>query len=176
MGKNGTVQAKRINSATPIAGEAADARVGSDPAIVTNMRVKEFYLYWLARRGDRQFPSRAEIEPTDIPHLLSGIVLLDVSYDPLDFEYRLIGGDVVKRLGSLKGKRVREASLVNPSSTAYRNYCLVVESGAPQFLEGVAIGAYRQDHPIVVSRVHCPLSTDGKRIDKIISYLVFLER
>ncbi len=102
-------------------------------------------------------------------------MLLDVFYDPLDFEYRLIGDDVVKRLGSLKGKRVREAALINESSSAYRNYCLVIETGAPQFLEGVAIVAYRRDRAVVVSRVHCPLSADGETIDKIISYLAFLE-
>src|SRR5258705_8101771 len=89
-------------------------------------------------------PSRRDIEPTDIPYLLSGIVLLDVYYDPLDFEYRLIGGEVVKRSGNLEGKRVRQASLLNVASMAYRNYCDVVEIGIPQFLEAAAISAYLQ--------------------------------
>lgn len=156
--------------------DAVEARVGIDPAVVTNPRVREFHAYWLARRGDRRFPSRKDIEPTDIPHLLSGVVLLDVHYDPLDFEYRLLGDDVVTRLGNLKGKRVRKAALINISSSAYRNYCQVVETGIPQFLEGTAISAYRQGRPALMSRVHCPLSADGETVDKIISYVTFLER
>ena len=155
--------------------ETADARVGEDPAIVTNAQVQEFHRYWLTRRGDRRFPARSDIQPTDIPHLLAGIVLLDVHYEPLDFEYRLIGDTIVTRLGSLKGKRVREAALINVSSSAYKNYCRVIETGVPQFLEGIAVSAYRQGRPALMSRVHCPLSADGKTIDKIISYLAFLE-
>jgi hypothetical protein len=152
-----------------------DARVGEDPAIVTNARVKEFHRYWLTRRGERRLPAKSDIDPTDIPHLLSGIVLLDVHAEPLDFEYRLIGDSIVTRLGNLKGKRVREAALINVSSSAYANYCRVIETGVPQFLEGVAVSAYRQGRPALMSRVHCPLSSDGTTIDKIISYLTFLE-
>jgi hypothetical protein len=123
-----------------------------------------------------RFPSRKDIEPTEIPHLLSGIVLLDVHREPLDFEYRLLGDDVVTRLGSLKGKFVRTAALINLSSSAYRNYCEVVETGVPQFLEGLATGAYRQGRPALMSRVHCPLSADGETVDKIISYVAFLDK
>jgi hypothetical protein len=155
--------------------ETADARVGEDPAIVTNAQVQEFHRYWLTRRGDRRFPARSDIQPTDIPHLLAGIVLLDVHYEPLDFEYRLIGDTIVTRLGSLKGKRVREAALINVSSSAYKNYCRVIETGVPQFLEGIAVSAYRRGRPALMSRVHCPLSSDGETIDKIVSYLAFLE-
>jgi len=150
--------------------------VGSDPAIVTNKRVQEFYRYWLSLRGERRFPRRADIEPTDIPRLLSGVMLLDVHYDPIDFEYRLVGDDITRRLGSLKGRRVREAALINGDSSAYDNYRRMVESGVPQFLEGTATLAFRPGRPMPMSRVHCPLSSDGTTIDKIISYCAFLDR
>ena len=153
-----------------------DARVGDDPSIAGDARVLALYRYWLALRGARRFPARRDIEPTDIPHLLSGIVLLDVHYEPLDFEYRLIGGDIVARSGLLKGKRVREAALRNPASTAYANYCRMIASGVPQFFRGSAVSVYRPSRKIAVARVHCPLSTDGTVIDKVISYFAFLER
>jgi hypothetical protein len=150
--------------------------VGSDPAIVSDKRVLEFYRYWLARRGERRFPRRADIEPTDIPHLLAGVMLLDVHRDPIDFEYRLMGDAIVSRLGSLKGKRVREAAQLNNCSAAYENYCRMIESGVPQFLQGSAFLVYRPGRPTLISRVHCPLSTDGSTIDKIISYFAFFDR
>ena len=36
-------------------------------------------------------PSRADIDPSEIATLLPHVILLDVSHDPLDFRYRLIG-------------------------------------------------------------------------------------
>jgi hypothetical protein len=149
-------------------------RVGADPGIATHPGVQEFHRYWLELRRGRRFPSRRDIDPGAIRHLLPNVLLLDVHRDPLDFEYRLIGDEVVSRLGPQKGKRVREACLINVSSSAYRNYCAVVESGAPQFLEGPAAVASLDGRQIALSRVHCPLSTDGEAIDKIFSYVAFL--
>jgi hypothetical protein len=155
--------------------DPASSLIGSDPAIVNEARVLAFHRYWLARKGERRFPSRADIEPTDIPHLLAGIVLLDVHYEPLDFEYRLIGDDVASRTGLVKGTRVRAAALRNPASTAYDSYCRMIASGVPQFFRGSGFTAYLPGRRLYVSRVHCPLSTDGTVIDKIISYCRFLE-
>jgi hypothetical protein len=159
-----------------VPGDPRTMVVGADPAIAGEARVLEFHRYWLARRGERRFPRRADIEPTDIPHLLPGIMLLDVTYDPLDFEYRLIGGDIVARSGLLKGKRVREAALRNPASTAYENYCRMIADGVPQFFRGSSAAVHMQGRKVAVARVHCPLSTDGTVIDKVISYFTFLER
>ena len=47
--------------------------------------------YWLSARGSRQMPSRRDIDPISIPHLLPNIVLTNVFRDPLRFRYRLIG-------------------------------------------------------------------------------------
>jgi hypothetical protein len=163
-------------SAQAILTDSQDALIGDDPAIAGDGRVLEFHRYWLALRGERRFPARRDIEPTDIPHLLSGILLLDVHYEPLDFEYRLIGGNIVARSGLLKGKRVREAALRNPASPTYEHYCRMIAGGVPQFLRGSAVSVYRPGRKIAVARVHCPLSTDGTVIDKVISYFAFLER
>jgi hypothetical protein len=170
------VIASRARELTEASATEPPTIVGTDPAIVGETRVLEFYRYWLALRGERRFPARADIEPTDIPHLLSGIMLLDVFYDPLDFEYRLIGGDIVARSGILKGKRVREAALRNPASTAYDNYCRMIADGVPQFYRGSGFTVYMPERKLAVARVHCPLSTDGTVINKIISYFAFLEK
>jgi hypothetical protein len=150
-----------------------DQLVGFDPAIVTHPSVHEFHRHWLALKGDRDFPAKADFDPTAVPRLLPGILLLRVHETPLDFEYRIIGEEVVARLGNLKARRVREAALLNASSGAYENYVAVVEARRPQFLEGTATVAYR-DRPMRISRVHCPLSADGARIDHIISYCAFV--
>lgn len=150
-----------------------EQRVGFDPDIVSAKRVHEFHRHWQELRAGRELPAKSDFDPTAVPHLLSGIMLLRVHEDPLDFEYRIIGEDVVARFGSLKGKRVRDGALLNPSTTALGHYCAVVEARRPHFLEGVTRVAWH-DRPIHLSRVHCPLSADGKKIDHIISYVAFL--
>ena len=162
---------RRTHAAPP---PIASPRVGADPTIATDPDVQEFHRYWLGLRRGRRYPSRRDIDPGAIPHLLPNVLLLDVHREPLDFEYRLIGDEVISRLGAQKGKRVREACLINVSSSAYRNYCAVVETGLPQFLEGPASVACLDGRRIVLSRVHCPLSSDGETIDKIFSYVAFL--
>src|SRR5689334_604111 len=138
----------------------------------TDPRVAEFYGIWQQLRGDRRFPSREDLRPERISRFLPGVVLLKVLRDPLDFEYRILGGDVVERVGMLRGKRVSEGPLVRANSAAYRNYCEVVEAGRPQFHDGLALSAYGTD-PMMVSRVHCPLASNGRTIDFIISYITF---
>lgn len=149
-------------------------RVGNDPAIVTNQMVLAFYRHWLALSGARRMPSRAEIDPMNFPKHLPGVLLLRVQPEPLDLQYRIIGEDVIARLGNMTGKWVRQSALANFSSSAYENYCSVVESGLPQFLEGESVTAFRKDRSYRISRIHCPLSSDGTAIDWIISYVSFL--
>lgn len=156
-------------------GSAPAVRIGPDPEIVSSPAVLALYDYWLSLRGSRAFPSKADFDIAAIPHLASGLILLKVFFDPLDFEYRIIGDDIVSRLGNVKGRRVREAVLLNVGSSAYDNYCAVVNERRPQFLEGLATAAISDDgRPRRLSRVHCPLSADGQQIDHIISYATFI--
>lgn len=50
--------------------------------------------YWNKIRGDRSMPSRADLDPVDIPTLLPYVYILDVLDGASDFRYRLIGSDV----------------------------------------------------------------------------------
>lgn len=150
-------------------------RVGGDPAIVTNPSVVRFHHYWLSRCRDGRLPAKADIDPVDIPALLPHLIMTRVlrdDPDALDFEYRLIGEAIIQRMGSLVGRRVRAAALhnVDPSaSSAYRNYCTVVETAAAQFLEGHAVPAHGDGRLRLMSRVHCPLAADGVRVDHIVT-------
>jgi hypothetical protein len=153
--------------------QLAEQRVGFEAEIVSDERVQEFYRHWLSLKRDRPLPSKSDFDPAAVPHLLPGIVLLRVHEDPVDFEYRIIGEEVAQRLGSLKGRRVREAALLNMASSAYANYCAVLEARRPQFLEGRATTVFRE-RPLRISRVHCPLSSGGEAIDYILSYIAFV--
>lgn len=153
-----------------------ECRTGFDPDIVRAPSVRELYNYWLKLRGTRRFAAKAQVDIADIPHLAASLMLLKVTYDPLDFEYRIIGDDIANRLGNVKGRRVREAALLNVDASAYRNYCAVVEAGKPQFMKGWAAIPFQPDEPFLLSRVHCPLAADGETIDYILSCVAFSYR
>jgi hypothetical protein len=62
-----------------------------DPLHLTAPRLRDAYAYWRGKRNGRLMPTRADIEPTEIPALLPFLMLIDVVAAPLDFRYRLIG-------------------------------------------------------------------------------------
>jgi len=151
-------------------------RVGTSPDLVSSDLVKKFYEFWRSRcRGDA-LPSKADMDPVDMVPFLANLVLIEVLQDPLDFRYRIIGEEVIARLGNMTGKRVRDTALSNLSGSAYRNYCAVVETRQPQFLEGEAVTAFKPNRPFLMSRIHCPLSSDGKIVDYLISCITLHRR
>ena len=52
------------------------------------------YDYWFLKKGDRELPSRKDISPEEMKVYLANVMLIDVSYDPLDFVYRVFGSGV----------------------------------------------------------------------------------
>ncbi len=65
----------------------------ADPAFIDGCheRVRAIYLYWDGKRNGRLMPSRADLDPVDIPKLLPDICLVDVVPDARKYVYRLIG-------------------------------------------------------------------------------------
>jgi len=55
--------------------------------------------YWLSLKGEKPFPSRNDMDPLDIPAILSSIALTDVFHSPLRFKYRLIGTGITDFAG-----------------------------------------------------------------------------
>jgi len=72
--------------------------------------VQAMYDYWLAKRGSRTMPARADLEPAEIKKLLPMMVLVDVTADARRFVYRLVGTQEAAERGSdPTGKTVAEA-------------------------------------------------------------------
>ena len=65
----------------------------ADPAFIAGFheRVRAIYRYWDGKRNGRLMPSRADLDPVDIPKLLPDICLVDVVPDARRYVYRLIG-------------------------------------------------------------------------------------
>ena len=58
--------------------------------------LRRLHRYWLEKRGDRANPSRADIDPTEIPTLLPHVLLVDALDQGSKFRFRLVGTAVAQ--------------------------------------------------------------------------------
>ncbi|WP_374466066.1 PAS domain-containing protein [Ferrovibrio sp.] len=81
----------------------------SDAGRIQDSNVRQFLQLWLAARDAGPLPDKSFLDPLRLRFLLGSLSLLEVQPDPLRFRYRLIGTDIVQRLGyELTGKWLDE--------------------------------------------------------------------
>jgi hypothetical protein len=85
--------------------------VRGDATLFVDERLDRLFLYWCSLRRGRPAPGRPDLDPADIPDLLPIINLIDVRPEPPRFRHRLIGTEIVDRLGrDLTGAAITEAT------------------------------------------------------------------
>jgi len=142
---------------------------------LTSKRLRQLLRDWASWRQGREFPSRADVSPEKIKYLLGGIVLLDVTYDPLLFRYRLMGSALAARRGhDLTGKLLDDNPDPELRQGLIKLNSSVVETRRPQTSEyriaGLATGrSYNYD------ALNLPLSSDGKQINMILSGSAYID-
>ena len=88
--------------------------------------------YWNAKRGRRAMCAREDIDPVEIPGLLSNIVLVDVIDDGDDFRFRLVGSEVrLNNRTNSVGKLFSELFPDKAKSRMWRDYTRVVVDQRP---------------------------------------------
>jgi len=134
--------------------------------------VKRGYAYWRSRCAGR-LPSRAMIDPIDIPALLPHVVIHGVRRAPLDFVYRLVGTEVRRHMAedrtgqwmfAIQGKR--------PPSLIWDNLVKIVETGRPLLNQTPYAGPHREF--LRMESVQLPLAADGVHVDMILVFVDFL--
>ena len=127
--------------------------------------------YWMSKGWPDRLPSRADIDPVEMVHLLKHVVLLDVTWEPMDFVYRVIGTDVVAHLDrDHTGKRMSELDHQREPSRIWSSCRQVAETGHPLLSSIPYVGPkrlFRRSEDVIL-----PLSSDGTVVDKL---LVFVE-
>jgi hypothetical protein len=87
--------------------------------------------YWQRKRAGRPLPSRADIDPMEIPAVLPYVLLVERS-DEGRFRYRLAGTAVVDAYGmELTGRYVDEVFPNSRRILAEQHYAMVYQSGRP---------------------------------------------
>ena len=130
-------------------------------------RIKRAYSYWQSKCDSRHMPSRADIDPTDIPDLLPHVTLVDVVADARRFVYRLVGTSEVDARGrDPTGLSVAEAYFGPTPESAVDNYVTVSETRQPVFERAdftTQNGRYIDEEALFL-----PLSSDGAKVDMIL--------
>ena len=141
------------------------------PAIPWSENVQSAYRYWLSKCAADRIPSRSGIDPVEIPRLLSGIWLLDVSHAPFRFKYRLVGTAIVDAMGfDPTGRWLDEA---HPHVRDRPNYFARYEHVAEK-----KIASRRRGHTFLwdhvdyrnIENIVMPLASDGFQVDIIMIY------
>ncbi len=101
----------------------------------TDPRLAKFLAHWSSIAGDRRLPTRADLDPIDVPDLLPFIFLVEVLPGlPIDFVYRLIGSDIVANTArSHVGRRLSEIAHEGTQGRLIELYREALERRMPCF-------------------------------------------
>ena len=153
-------------------GISADERAPGFAQAIQEPLLAELYAYWTAKRGARFAPSRAEIDPVEIPSLLPHLMLIDVIDGGARLRYRLAGTEIESRFGcSMVGRYVDELMRGRYYDYVLGLYRELLTSRRALYSES----AYGPggDSPLYARRLMLPLSSDGERIDIVLAGQTF---
>jgi hypothetical protein len=148
------------------------SKSSSDPTgIIQSTQLRDLYNYWKLKAGNRELPARADIDPSEIPHLLPYLCLVDVVGEAEAFRYRLIGTKVVDLRGrDVTGRWVDDALYPKNFRDVATMMSSAIEARAPVVGRNRFWGSGK-----IWSKVewlNLPLSTDGGRIDMLLMSFV----
>ncbi len=146
------------------------------PPVIADARLIELYRYWHSRSRGRAMPSRADIDPTDIPRLLPSIILTDVVENGRRFRYRLVGTTITHAAGLEMTGRYLDEVLPGPDYQTYilSLYRQVADRRRPVYSESEFIAPSTGTEWQAI-RLLLPLSSDGVTVDIVLAGQVFAD-
>lgn len=135
---------------------------------IEDRRLRRLYEYWDEKRGGRRAPARCDIDPTEIPELLGYVNIFEVQENPRDFKVRLNGTEITRMIGrETTGKWCSEVTSGDDAERCKRAFDIVVDEWSPAIVETSLAFC---DKPYTGQTfVALPLSTDGRRVDAMIT-------
>lgn len=140
----------------------------SDPGLI------RFYDYWESLRGNRDMPSRKDIDPVQVPRgFLPNIMLIDVLHDQRRYRYRLIGSNILIATGENRtGRFFDEFRFFRDHPGVIPQYETIVKARRPlcslePFTNFISESNYDVD------RLMLPLSDGGQFVDTVLVLFQF---
>lgn len=143
-------------------------------SLITDERLREGYDYWCRKAAGDRLPRRADIDPTEIPHLLPHIRIVDV-VEQGRFRYRLVGTETRREHQFDPTGHYLDEVLSPPSGPRIiALYEKCVRERRPLYVEHEFVlpngsGVYRLSKVLFT-----PLSEDGIAVTKVLVFHVIL--
>ena len=120
-------------------------------------------------------PSRGDIDPAEIAKLLPNVILMDVSHDPLDFRYRLIGTLIDAHMNDpMTGRWLSSIPHQRAPSRIWSACKRVVEEETAHSSDAPYIGPMKDF--VIVEDILMPLSDDDEKVDMIFVVVDYLRQ
>lgn len=95
-------------------------------------RLLRLFDYWMAKRGERPFPSKAAIDPVEFRYVLGYVTLVEVEREPRRYRFRLDGSILAELSGTdYTGRYLDELPGKEYVAFIEQTYDRVVGSGEP---------------------------------------------
>jgi len=111
-------------------------------------------------------PSRADIDPVDIPNFLPNVILVDMEHDPFRLRYRLVGTGIVSKCGfDLTEKNFGDAYFRPDAESVLAHYRYITETRDIRFADAPFVeprGWY-----VYAERIIMPLSDDDDTVNMV---------
>lgn len=137
--------------------------------------IQQGYEYWLRQCDGQQIPSWSDIDPAAIKHLLPNIVVIHVSYNPLDFVERITGDVILSHSAENSMHRNwRNYEGRGPDSKIWKVMQDVVETGEASFQTIPYVGP--QKYFKGINTVICPILGEGRKVTRLMSFVDYIMR
>jgi hypothetical protein len=125
--------------------------------------------HWQALRNGRNFPTRAEIDPTAIYNALPYVSILQYQHAPYRIQFRLVGNEVGRLYGrSVQGRFIDEMDWDPQDIVDTRHiYDRLYREAVPLF--GLSYTNFQAKADRVFEWAVFPLSDEGQRVTHAIS-------
>ncbi len=134
---------------------------------VKDKALRQLAGYWLAQRGDRAMPARADIDPLDIPWALARIWLCDFLPEEQRFRFRLAGERIDSFWAmSLRGRHLDEIVPVANYDQASGPFLTAVRG--PTIVHDYCEIRLANEMYATGERIILPLSDDGERVSGLL--------
>ena len=130
---------------------------------------RDLYGYWRSCAQSKPIPSRFDIDPIDIPHLLPGLSLLDAGEDLDSLRYRLAGTRVREIYGTeITGRAVFDSGLQHKRDYWLSVYEKVIGEQTP--MQGAVRGPVSGRDHLVLIWMRLPLSGLSSFVERVLGY------
>jgi hypothetical protein len=134
--------------------------------VIRSERLRQVYAYWASKIVGGRLPSRASIDPVEIPRLLPFVFLVDVERDPQRFRFRLVGTQICVWAGrDATGMYTDDPAYGSQGPEITRQYAEVVARRRALYSEQPAARPERDF--MFYDKVVLPLSADGVHINML---------